>query len=480
MLSASRSRNNVADVLAAAQRAAVARVLAGDVDGSLCCALLPSHARDSVFAFRALNVELAAVVAAARGNNTAAALRLIFWRDVVRAAAGSDAGSIIIGGTVSAVRAHPLFGPLRAAFVSNGCSPRFAEILVDARAAALERGGEPPATLSEVEAIADGNVVPLLMLALESCGVRPALAGFEVAEAAATHAGRAIGLLNLLRALPCLSRAGECALPLELLTRHGIVPSDTFIAPVEVVHAPSGRTLEQWLTEIFSPHHTGSVTRGFERDVSRDADRDATAVASAVKSRVGVFHGGTSVAAVNTSLGALSLSRRVTVEELTADTAPPHSPPPLRAGTLRTIGSSATCRLPTSMPLPAPISAIAPSLNTLLPAGAPLHEFRVRKPAAAAEALRRVAADVLAAANAHVTAVRALNRTLPRTAIPALLPLVPADRAASEIAASGGDAFAQGLGYWSEAARGGGLGGLAWARARLRLALVRHVLFNTV
>ena len=87
--------------------AVLERVVAGDVDGALSCALLPARARASAFAFRALNLELAAVAGASRGSAAAAALRLAFWREVVRGAAGFGAGG--------AASAHPLFAPLRGA-----------------------------------------------------------------------------------------------------------------------------------------------------------------------------------------------------------------------------------------------------------------------------------------------------------------------------------------------------------------------------
>ena len=55
----------------------------GDVEGHLCGSFMPTAARESFYAVRALNIEVASVRDATRGNVAAARLRLGFWRSVV-------------------------------------------------------------------------------------------------------------------------------------------------------------------------------------------------------------------------------------------------------------------------------------------------------------------------------------------------------------------------------------------------------------
>lgn len=66
----------------AALRAVVRR---GDYEGYLCGSFMPTAARESYYAMRAFNIEVAGVRDTARGNAQPARLRLGFWRDFVAA-----------------------------------------------------------------------------------------------------------------------------------------------------------------------------------------------------------------------------------------------------------------------------------------------------------------------------------------------------------------------------------------------------------
>ena len=57
----------------------------GDYEGYLCGLFMPSASREAYFAIRALNIEVAGVRDAARGNAQAAHMRMTFWRDFVEA-----------------------------------------------------------------------------------------------------------------------------------------------------------------------------------------------------------------------------------------------------------------------------------------------------------------------------------------------------------------------------------------------------------
>ena len=197
----------------AAHSSALHRVRNGDTEMALCGSFLPSRARDSFFATRALNIEVAGVREAVRGNAAMGRVRMAFWRDFVGAAcspgaAGSGEGE----GEQVKFAAHPLFSPLRDCVRAHQHTRRWLERLVDAREADLE--GRPPATVAAVEAYAEATQGSLLYLTLEALGVREASA-----DHAASHVGKAVGISTLLRSLPVHARLGQQYLPLDLLKK---------------------------------------------------------------------------------------------------------------------------------------------------------------------------------------------------------------------------------------------------------------------
>jgi phytoene/squalene synthetase len=172
------------------------------------------------------------------------------------------------------VEAHPLFVPLVTAAASHAHTRRWLERMVDARDRDLD--GRPPESLADLERHAEDTVASLLYLALEACGVsstahdggssglrlhgRHGSAAFNesgaaagggagvdsvsgggrssgsaqppahgsparsrsyeqavAAETAASHVGRAIGLINMVRALPVHARMGHRYMPTELM-----------------------------------------------------------------------------------------------------------------------------------------------------------------------------------------------------------------------------------------------------------------------
>lgn len=201
--------------------------------------MLPKEARASAFAVRALNVELAGIRAAARGNANAGRVRIAFWRELIDGAFARAAQiaphAVDVSGSKpgpsglpwrQAVAAHPLFNPLSTAIAAHGHTRRWFERMIDARDAGLD--APPPATLAQAERYAEDTAGSLLLLALEACGVRSAGNGgggaagdasAAAAETAAAHAGRAIGLISLLRALPVAARVGERLLPDDIMAK---------------------------------------------------------------------------------------------------------------------------------------------------------------------------------------------------------------------------------------------------------------------
>jgi NADH dehydrogenase [ubiquinone] 1 alpha subcomplex assembly factor 6 len=177
------------------------QVRAGDFEGYLCGSLMPSTARESFFVMRALNIELAGVREAARGNAATGRIRMAFWRELIDKVY-----------TRGAQHSHPLAQPLRAAVERHAHTRRWLERLVDARDGDLD--GVAPASVSSLESYAERTAGSLLYLALESVGVRD-----ERADAAASHIGKAMGICTLLRALPVHARMGQRYIPDELMEK---------------------------------------------------------------------------------------------------------------------------------------------------------------------------------------------------------------------------------------------------------------------
>jgi NADH dehydrogenase [ubiquinone] 1 alpha subcomplex assembly factor 6 len=177
-----------------------ASVRASDFEGYLCSSLLPSPARPSGLAVRALNAELAAARDAARGNAATARLRLAFWRDVVDRAFTGRASQ------------HPLAAPLTAAVAAHGHTRRWFDRLIDARDGDLD--APPPASLDALDDYGEATAASILYLALEAVGVRSA-----AADEAASHVGRALSACTLLRALPVHARLGVRYIPDDVMAK---------------------------------------------------------------------------------------------------------------------------------------------------------------------------------------------------------------------------------------------------------------------
>lgn len=185
------------------------RVRGGDIEHYLCGSLLPSHARESFFVCRALNLELAGVRDAVRGNANMGRVRMAFWRDMIAAAYASKGDGV---GERRELTSHPLFAPLAATVHQHKHTRRWFDRLVDARERDLD--GAAPATLGDVEGYGEATQSSLLYLCLEALGVRDVHA-----DHAASHIGKAMGIATLLRALPVHARLGQQYLPTELLAK---------------------------------------------------------------------------------------------------------------------------------------------------------------------------------------------------------------------------------------------------------------------
>jgi NADH dehydrogenase [ubiquinone] 1 alpha subcomplex assembly factor 6 len=174
-----------------------------DRDRFLTALFAPPDRRESLLALYAFNYEVAKTREMV-SEPTLGRMRLQWWRDSIAA---------IYDGTP--VRRHEVVEPLAQAIGAHRLSrPHFAR-LIDAREADLDDA--PPHDLAALEAYAEASSAPLVLLALETLGVRD-----EAAQAAGRAVGIAFALAGLLRAVPFHARAHRVYLPADLLAAHGI------------------------------------------------------------------------------------------------------------------------------------------------------------------------------------------------------------------------------------------------------------------
>lgn len=221
-----------------------------DRDGYLCGLLMPPSSRDSYFALRAFNVEVASVKdggglastrsrrvpgqfgeAAADGQGVdvslASRLRMQWWRDAVAemyeiddegdygAAAKGPSGAGFLSSTFASTRKNnPVVRELTRAVQSSQLTRRFLERLIDARESDLDV--RQPDTLGDLVRYGEEAHSSLLYLALECADVRD-----DGADEAAYHIGVGLGIVTALRSTVVRAGMGEVTLPAEIMEQHG-------------------------------------------------------------------------------------------------------------------------------------------------------------------------------------------------------------------------------------------------------------------
>ena len=182
-------------------------VRAGDKDRFLATLFAPERYRRALCALYAFNLEVARTRELAR-EPMPGELRLQFWRDTL---AGQISGGF---------EAHPVAAALRDVVVRYRLPPQMLVDLIDARA--FDLYDDPMASLADLEDYAARTSSALIELA-----ARILMDGREAdIGALAGHAGAAIAIAGLLRALPIHAARGQLYLPLELMQRYGAERSD--------------------------------------------------------------------------------------------------------------------------------------------------------------------------------------------------------------------------------------------------------------
>eukprot|EP00559_Dactyliosolen_fragilissimus_P009622 CAMPEP_0184864826 /NCGR_PEP_ID=MMETSP0580-20130426/16111_1 /TAXON_ID=1118495 /ORGANISM="Dactyliosolen fragilissimus" /LENGTH=547 /DNA_ID=CAMNT_0027363747 /DNA_START=194 /DNA_END=1837 /DNA_ORIENTATION=- len=253
---------------------AVDLVRARDFEGYLCGLLMPSNARESYFAIRAFNVEIASIkdgggVVKRRshspnssGSSLALQLRMQWWKDALEdiydktsrspsPTYSPSSSKVEVTSTTnhknnnnnhnnddttlssslftSNQYRNPILRSLSRAISEHQLTKPFLRRMIDAREADLHFHEDTNttttttthsnlATLRDLLRYAEDTSSSVLYLSLETCNVRN-----DDADEVAFHLGVAIGLVTTLRSIPFRSiKLGEVAIPLELMTKYNI------------------------------------------------------------------------------------------------------------------------------------------------------------------------------------------------------------------------------------------------------------------
>ncbi|KAJ4790991.1 hypothetical protein LUZ62_042237 [Rhynchospora pubera] len=186
----------------------VQQVRAYDYHHYLCLLHLPHSSRKAAFALRAFNIETSRAMDLASDPKTGL-MRLLWWQEALNRI---HAGKLV---------EHPVAQSLSWVISNHRISKHWLKRSLDARITDANRDeGSIPGSISELEKYAEDTQSTLLYLTLQATGVQS-----TVADHAASHVGKASGLVLLLKSIPHhLNRYGKVLyLPADVADKHGLL-----------------------------------------------------------------------------------------------------------------------------------------------------------------------------------------------------------------------------------------------------------------
>ncbi|HET7850989.1 MAG TPA: phytoene/squalene synthase family protein [Pseudolabrys sp.] len=186
-----------------------ALVREADPDRFLASLFAPDVRRGALYALYAFNAEIVRIRDAAR-EPMAGEIRLQWWRDVL---AGERAGE---------ARAHPVAAALCAIIERYAIDRQPLSDLIDAHG--FDLYSEPMAELSDLEIYAERTEATVFALAADILADRSV-----AASAVIRHAGIAYAITALLRDFARDASRRRIYVPLDLLTRRGVVTQTAFV-----------------------------------------------------------------------------------------------------------------------------------------------------------------------------------------------------------------------------------------------------------
>ncbi|CAN6486418.1 unnamed protein product [Victoria cruziana] len=185
----------------------------------LCLLQLPPSMRKAGFALRAFNVETAKAMDA-KSDPKLGLMRLLWWQEAVDKVFAKK------------VIEHPVAQALSSITDDLKMSKTWLKRSVEARIADAKREEHDiPKAIEDLEKYAEDTVSTLLYSTLEAGGFRSA-----AADHAASHIGKASGLLLLLRSLPHHASSGRDIpyIPIDLAAKHGLLLQEAGKVRVDV------------------------------------------------------------------------------------------------------------------------------------------------------------------------------------------------------------------------------------------------------
>ncbi|TRZ13984.1 hypothetical protein HGM15179_013133 [Zosterops borbonicus] len=177
-----------------------------DYEGFLCSLLLPAESRTSAFALRAFNVELAQIKDSIT-QKTTGLMRMQFWRDAVENIYGDNPPH------------QPVATELWKAVKRHNLTKMWFMKIIDEREKNLD--DRVYRNIQELETYSENTQSALLYLTLETLGVRDIHA-----DHAASHIGKAQGIVTCLRATPYHCTRRKVFIPMDICMLHGVSQED--------------------------------------------------------------------------------------------------------------------------------------------------------------------------------------------------------------------------------------------------------------
>nr|XP_002710745.2 NADH dehydrogenase (ubiquinone) complex I, assembly factor 6 isoform X1 [Oryctolagus cuniculus] len=177
-----------------------------DYEGYLCSLLLPAESRSSALALRAFNVELAQVKDSV-SEKAIGLMRMQFWKKTVE--------DIYLDNPPH----QPVAIELWKAVKRHNLTKRWFMKIIDEREKNLD--DKVYCNIQELENYAENTQSALLYLTLETLGIKDLHA-----DHAASHIGKAQGIVTCLRATPYHGSRRKVFLPMDICMLHGVSQED--------------------------------------------------------------------------------------------------------------------------------------------------------------------------------------------------------------------------------------------------------------
>nr|XP_053627726.1 NADH dehydrogenase (ubiquinone) complex I, assembly factor 6-like [Cherax quadricarinatus] len=217
-----------------------------DYENFLSVLLLPQTARTTALAIRAFNVELSQV-SDVTSETLMAKMRLQFWRETLSQIYKSTAPR------------QPVAMELQRAVKQHGLSKRWLQNLIDSRENQLNN--KQFASLAAVEDYCEMSNSSLYYLILQGLGIKNVHA-----DHAASHLGKAEGILKLVRGVPHYGAKRKVFLPREIMLKYGVSDED-------VIRGSKEQKVRDVIYDTASlAHHHLDQARGLIRSVPKDAE----------------------------------------------------------------------------------------------------------------------------------------------------------------------------------------------------------------